>query len=211
MIIYGFITEESVTKLFVAGIGPGLLLVVMAPRPDQKERVDDSPKNFWNKNLAHEDEEVGELPDDIYARSPQASSGEIQSLLENLLRAAPGRVWLGVSMPHKGDDRRRLREWQRVATAAGAPLLATNDVLYHDAERRELQDVVTCIREHVTLNEAGRRLEANAERHLKSPGEMAELFHEAPDAAAQFQPRSLQFHRSRRTTRNLFVVNHELA
>jgi error-prone DNA polymerase len=163
----------------------GLLLVVMAPRPDQKERVDDSPKKFWNKNLAQEDGEVGELPDEIYAGNPQTSAGEIQSLLENLLRAAPGRVWLGVSMPHKGDDRRRLREWQRVARAAGVPLLATNDVLYHCPERRELQDVVTCIREHVTLNEAGRILEANAERHLKSPGEMAELFKEAPDAIAE--------------------------
>ncbi len=163
----------------------GLLLVVMAPRPDEKERVDNSPKNFWNKNLAHEDEEVGELPDEIHASAPQVSSGEIQSLLENLLRAAPGRVWLGVSMPHKGDDRRRLREWQRVARAANVPLLATNDVLYHCPERRELQDVVTCIREHVTLSEAGRLLEANAERHLKSPDEMAELFHEAPEAIAE--------------------------
>ncbi len=163
----------------------GLLLVVMAPHPQRKERPDDSPKKFWNKNLAQEDEEVGELPEEIYASSPQISSGEIQSLLENLLRAAPGRVWLGASMPHKGDDRRRLREWQRVARAAGVPLLATNDVLYHCPERRELQDVVTCIREHVTLNEAGRLLEANAERHLKSPDEMAELFHEAPDAIAE--------------------------
>ncbi len=163
----------------------GLLLVVMAPHPAQKGRVDDSPKKFWNKNLAQEDEEVGELPDEIYARSPQVSSGEIQSLLEKLLRAAPGRVWLGVSMPHRGDDRRRLLEWQRVVSLAGVPLLATNDVLYHCPERRELQDVVTCIREHVTLNEAGRLLEANAERHLKSPDEMAELFNEAPDAIAE--------------------------
>jgi error-prone DNA polymerase len=163
----------------------GLLLVVMAPHPDQKDRGDESPKKFWNKDLAQEDKEVGELPEEMYARSPQASSGEIQSLMENLLRAAPGRVWLGVSMPHKGDDRRRLQEWQRVARAADVPLLATNDVLYHCPERRELQDVVTCIREHVTLNEAGRLLEANAERHLKAPDEMAELFKEASDAIAE--------------------------
>jgi error-prone DNA polymerase len=48
-----------------------------------------------------------------------------------------------------------------------------------------LQDVVTCIREHVTLNEAGRLLGANAERHLKPSNEMAKLFHEAPDAIAE--------------------------
>ena len=163
----------------------GLLLVVMAPHPDQKESVDEPPKNFWNKNLAQEDEEVGELPEEIHAKAPRVSSEEIQSLLENLLRAAPGRLWLGVSMPHKGDDRRRLREWQRVAHNAGVPLLATNDVLYHSSERRELQDIVTCIREHVTLNEAGRLLKANAERHLKSPDDMVELFKEAPDAIAE--------------------------
>jgi error-prone DNA polymerase len=163
----------------------GLLLVLMAPHSDQKEKADETPKNFWNKNLAEEDEEVGELPDEIHASAQQVSSGEIQSLLENLLGATPGRVWLGVSMPHKGDDRRRLREWQRVARASGVPLLATNDVLYHCPERRELQDVVTCIREHVTLNEAGRLLEANAERHLKSPDDMAELFKEAPEAIAE--------------------------
>jgi len=163
----------------------GLLLAVMAPHPSQKERVDEPPQNFWNKNLAKKDEEVGELPDEIHASAPQVSFREIQSLLENLLRAAPGRVWLGVSMPHKGDDRRRLGEWQRVAHAAKVPLLATNDVLYHCPKRRELQDVVTCIREHVTLNEAGWRLEANAERHLKSSDEMAKLFKEAPDAIAE--------------------------
>lgn len=163
----------------------GLLLVLMAPRPDQKERVDDSPKNFWNKNLAGEDEEVGEIPEDIHGNAPQVSTEEIRLLLEKLLADAPGRLWLGVSMPHKGDDRRRLREWQRVARAAAVPLLATNDVLYHSPERRELQDVVTCIRAHVTLDAAGRLLEANAERHLKSPDDMAELFHETPDAITE--------------------------
>ena len=57
-----------------------------------------------------------------------------------------------------------------------------NDVLYHAPERRPLQDVMTCIREHVTIDNAGRLLEANAERHLKSPREMARLFRRAPEA-----------------------------
>ena len=163
----------------------GLLLVVMPPDHNRKEPTEDFNQKFWNRDLAQHDKEVGELPDEIYANNSQASFGEVQSLLEKLLRAASGRVWLGVSMPHNGDDRRRLREWQRVAHATGVPLLATNNVLYHCPERRELQDVVTCIREHVTLNQAGRLLEANAERHLKAPDEMAELFHEAPDAIAE--------------------------
>ena len=69
--------------------------------------------------------------------------------------------------------------WQRlrdIADSAFVPLIAVNDVLYHAPERRALQDVVTCIREHRTLEEAGRFLELNAERHLKSADEMTRLF-----------------------------------
>ena len=48
-----------------------------------------------------------------------------------------------------------------------------------------MQDIVTCIREHVTLDQAGKRLEVNAERHLKSPAEMARLFRGRPEAIAE--------------------------
>ena len=65
------------------------------------------------------------------------------------------------------------------------PLIAVNDVLYHQPDQRELQDVVTCIREHVTLADAGKRLEANAERHLKPPAEMTRLFRDCPEAVAE--------------------------
>src|SRR5205814_2804376 len=50
---------------------------------------------------------------------------------------------------------------------------------------RALLDVLTCIRLGTTLDEAGRRLLQNAERHLKSPAEMAALFHDSPDAIRQ--------------------------
>jgi error-prone DNA polymerase len=162
----------------------GLLLVVSSDH-GQRELAGGTPQNFWNKNLAVQDEEVGAIPPEIYGTPSQGSFAEIQSLIKDLLIVAPDRVWLGVSMPYHGDDQYRLRQWQQVACATGVPLLATNDVLYHCPERRELQDVVTCIREHVTLNEAGRLLGINAERHLKSADEMAELFHEAPDAITE--------------------------
>src|SRR5205814_4729889 len=58
----------------------------------------------------------------------------------------------------------------------------TNDVLYHLPERRPLQDVLTCIREGCTIGEAGYRLAANAERHLKPSQEMARLFRGREDA-----------------------------
>jgi error-prone DNA polymerase len=91
-------------------------------------------------------------------------------------------VWLAASMLYRGDDHRRLARLAAIAGEAGVPLIAVNDVLYHAPERRPLQDVVTCIREHITIEAAGRRLEANAERHLKSPRDMARLLRRAPEA-----------------------------
>ena len=60
------------------------------------------------------------------------------------------------------------RPWRNWRTRASLPLVATNAVLYHAAHRRPLQDVLTCIREKCTIHEAGLKLEANAERHLKA-------------------------------------------
>ena len=105
--------------------------------------------------------------------------------LGRLAEAAPGAVWLAAAMHRQGDDARRLARLQTIATETGVPLLAVNDVLYDRPEQRDLQDVVTCIREGVTITEAGRRLDANAERHLKPPEEMARLFRKAPQALAE--------------------------
>ena len=107
---------------------------------------------------------------------------QLHAFLADLAAVAPNRVWLAAAMLYRGDDRRRLRKLARLALDARVPLLAVNDVLYHAPDRRPLQDVVTCIREHVTLDSAGKRLEANAERHLKTPEEMARLFRDAPEA-----------------------------
>ena len=68
--------------------------------------------------------------------------------------------------------------------AHGCTILATNDVHYHAPDRRPLQDVVTCIREKVTIATAGYLLNPNAERHLKSPEEMIRLFARWPHAIA---------------------------
>ena len=163
----------------------GLLLVLLPSHPSRTKRVRGPAQKFWNDSLARRDENVGEIPRQIHAGNLRVDIEDIRPVIEILRGAAPGRLWLGVSMPYRGDDRRRLRAWRHLAHAAGIPLLATNDVLYHCTGRRELQDVVTCIREHVTLDQAGRLLEANAERYLKAPDAMMELFREAPEAIAE--------------------------
>ncbi|MGY4161612.1 error-prone DNA polymerase [Bradyrhizobium sp. USDA 4461] len=106
-------------------------------------------------------------------------------LLAQLKASAADGVWLAASLLYRGDDKRRLARLHDLATDAGVPLLATNEVLYHHPARRPLQDVLTCIREKTTIEAIGRRLEANAERHLKPAHEMVRLFRDLPDAIAE--------------------------
>jgi error-prone DNA polymerase len=108
--------------------------------------------------------------DDGFAGSLRTLSGELPNL------------WLAASRRYGARDLKRLSRLQALGEAAGAPIVAVGDVLYHGPERRLLQDVLTCIRENCTIHEAGLRLEANAERHLKSPAEMARLFTRFPGA-----------------------------
>jgi error-prone DNA polymerase len=93
-----------------------------------------------------------------------------------------GRAYLAAHHLYRGDDMRRLARLTALGDAIGLPLVATNDVLYHVPQRRPLQDMLTCIREGCVISEAGYRLAANAERHLKPPQEMARLFRGREDA-----------------------------
>jgi error-prone DNA polymerase len=92
------------------------------------------------------------------------------------------RLWLGASMTYSANMRGGLAGRVALSRRTGIPLLATNNVLMHVPERRALADVVACIREGVKIDDAGRLLDANAERHLKDAHEMARLFREAPEA-----------------------------
>ncbi len=113
---------------------------------------------------------------------PPNGMSELEEVLTRMTEAAPGAVWLGAAMHRRGDDRRRLARLKMMAERAHVPLLALNDVLYAAPDDRDLQDVLTCIREGVTIETAGRRLETNAERWLKPSAEMMHLFREAPEA-----------------------------
>jgi len=113
----------------------------------------------------------------------QIKADALCDCLARLKSAVPRQhVGLAADMLYRGDDNRRLARLKAIAERALVPLIAVNDVLYHAPERRPLQDVMICIREHVTIDKAGRLLEANAERHLKAPQEMARIFRRAPEA-----------------------------
>jgi error-prone DNA polymerase len=121
----------------------------------------------------------------LIALPPEALSPDFAERLAQLARTAPKRTFLAGIHRYRGDEPRRLGELAELGQRAGAPLVAVNDVHYHAPERRALADVVTCIREKCTIAEAGFRLAANAERHLKSPTEMARLFAAYPEAIAR--------------------------
>ncbi len=109
------------------------------------------------------------------------------------LRAAfEGRLWLAATALHDANMREKLQRRVARARKLGLPLIAVNDAHYHVAARRPLADALACVREGVTLEDAGFLLSANAERHLKSAEDMTRLFKEAPgavDESARFLER----------------------
>ena len=107
---------------------------------------------------------------------PERPGAGFSESLEHFATLWPGRTYLGARYTFSGRNRERIARLADMGAKAGTPIVAINDVLYHAPERRPLQDVLTCIREHCTIYEAGFRLQSNAERHLKSPAEMARLF-----------------------------------
>ncbi len=117
--------------------------------------------------------------------SPGAAPDDrLRQALTNI-RLRCGDVWLAARFVFDGEDRRRLALLKETASETRARLIATTEPLYHEPERRPLADVLTCIREKTTLDAAGRRLAANAERCLKPPAEMARLYQNAPEAVEE--------------------------
>ncbi|HEY4029126.1 MAG TPA: error-prone DNA polymerase [Caulobacteraceae bacterium] len=129
-------------------------------------------------------EQAAELGEGLVALVPAPADPDeaFEARLLAWRKAWPDRLYLLVAPLYRGDDKARFNALADVARRSGAAMVASNGVLYHTFERRRLQDVLTCVRHGVTIDEAGYRLEANAERHLKTPEEMARLFKGHEDA-----------------------------
>ena len=116
---------------------------------------------------------------------PQAPDAALADSLARLHTDFPKRGYLALTLRRRPGDAARLRLLADMAQAARVPTVATGDVLYHAPERRILQDVVTCIREGCTIDQAGFRRERSFDRCLKPPKEMARLFARHPEAIAR--------------------------
>ncbi len=107
---------------------------------------------------------------------PGAQLDHFEAGFRRLKRALPMLKYIAASYLYQGDDRARINCLDKLAKMHGLSILATNDVRYHAPDRRPLQDVMTCILHKTTIQKAGFLLNANAERHLKSPEQMKVLF-----------------------------------
>ena len=113
---------------------------------------------------------------------PGEDLDDFAARLSLLKEALPSLRHIAAAHLYRGGDLARIERLDRLARGIGGTILATNDVHYHAPEKRPLQDVITCIREKTTIAKAGFLLNPNAERHLKSPQEMARLFERWPHA-----------------------------
>ncbi len=91
-------------------------------------------------------------------------------------------LYTAASRYYQGDDAKYLYRIAQLSARMHIPMVVTNDVHYHHPGRRELQDIVTCIREKCTIYTAGFKLHPNAERYLKPENEMERLFRHYPAA-----------------------------
>ena len=107
-----------------------------------------------------------------------------RGVLERLADAFDGRLHVELQRHRLRDEEHRNRALVELAGRLRLPLLATNGVRYARPDDKRLHDVLTAVREHTTLDAAGRLLAAHRERHLKGAAEMARLFADLPRAVA---------------------------
>jgi error-prone DNA polymerase len=123
--------------------------------------------------------EEGVLAASLSSHSDDAARKNVEALMTLF-----GRNNVFVELQRHCDfaEERRNQAAVRLADTLNLPLLATNGVRYATTVERELMDVFTCIRNHAKLETAGRLLERNDERALRSGEEMRQLFSDFPEA-----------------------------
>ena len=107
--------------------------------------------------------------------------GYVQTLLDIYGRR---NVFVELQRHHNRREELRNQGAIDVASSLNLPVLATNGARYAAPQERELFDVLTCVRNHTTIAQAGRILAGNSERYLKHPRQMQRLFADLPRALA---------------------------
>ncbi|PWT73521.1 MAG: error-prone DNA polymerase [Bacteroidetes bacterium] len=112
---------------------------------------------------------------------------DFKKIFDEYYEALGNDLYIATTRYYQSDDFKRLFRLSQLSKRSDIPLIATNDVHYHNPARRELQDILTCIREKRTIYSAGYLLHQNAERYLKPVDEMHRLFRQYNDAIKRTQ------------------------
>ncbi|MBP2490852.1 error-prone DNA polymerase [Rhizobium leguminosarum] len=132
----------------------------------------------WDDVVAYADGMIGilvpDLPDDACA---------IQ--LRKMAEVFGDRAYVSLCLRRRQNDQLRLHEISNLAARFKVKTVVTNDVLFHEPGRRQLQDIVTCIRTRTTIDDVGFERERHADRYLKPPEEMQRLFPRYREALAR--------------------------
>jgi error-prone DNA polymerase len=151
------------------------LLTVGNSRADRKQGEKGQCFLHWEDVAAKADGLVAALVPDEADRVAETALAQMADIFG-------ARGYLALTHRRRPGEAKRLHALDALARRYGLRSLATGDVLYDSPDKRMLQDVVTAIREHVTIDELGFRRERFADRHLKSPGEMERRFRDFPEA-----------------------------
>ncbi|MFV0334881.1 MAG: PHP domain-containing protein, partial [Tropicimonas sp.] len=113
---------------------------------------------------------------------PQGGLAEAVPDIQRVRRRFPDNVFLGAAPHYDGSDQAHLDACANLALRCATPMVAGGDVLMHRASRRQLADVLSCMREGCTIDNIGRRALLNAERRLKGYVDMERVFYNHPAA-----------------------------
>ncbi len=113
---------------------------------------------------------------------PQQALKTSLAEITTLKKHFPADVFVGAAPRYDGSDQRYFDACAALAHRTAAPMVAVGDVLMHHGSRRQLADVLTCLREHITIDEIGTRALPNSERRLKGEADMKRLFERHPAA-----------------------------
>jgi error-prone DNA polymerase len=136
----------------------------------------------WREVCAHADDVIA-----LWGGDGSLLAGEIDPFFvaQELRQAFGSRLYALAARHRRAEETTREARLRRRAEKYGLPVVAGHEVLYHKPARRDLQDVLTCIRHRVKLTDAGRITRPNAEHALKSPHAFARLFEDDPAAVAR--------------------------
>ncbi|QDY68238.1 error-prone DNA polymerase [Qingshengfaniella alkalisoli] len=113
---------------------------------------------------------------------PAGKLHEAADAIAQVRRRYPGHVFTGAAPRYDGLDQDWLNRCACLASRTCAPMVAVGDVLMHRASRRQLADVLACMRLGCTIDQIGRNALPNAERRLKGAVDMERVFSNYPAA-----------------------------